>query len=117
MRAGTVVLGFGFSLLSLGALADMALPAAAPEAARPALHLVWMDAEGIARSFRPAAVAEAASAFEEAGVDARWETSEGEQRVLGPDDFLVVLLPAPPSNLPRETMGAAHPYEPGARVV
>jgi hypothetical protein len=118
MRAAIVIMGFGFSLLSLGALADKVLDV--PQGAtakRSALRLVWVDMRGAARTVRPAAMAETATLLNAAGLDVTWQTAGGLQRAVRDEEVLVVVLPGTPSSLPRDVMGTAHPGVPGARAV
>jgi hypothetical protein len=117
MRAGIVVLGFGFSLLSLGALADMAVEGGAAPAERVTLRLVWVDVQKIADPVRPVAFAETAALLESAGVDVAWERSDGSQREVQDGEVQVIVLPDPTPPLARHIMGAAQPGAHGVRVV
>jgi len=119
MRAGIVVLGFGFSLLALGALADMvvAVKEAPAAAKRPSLRLVWVDVHKIAEAVRPVAFAETTILLESAGVDLEWEKNDGRQRDVRDGEVQVVLLPEPMPPLRRHIMGAAQPGAYGVRVV
>jgi hypothetical protein len=110
MRAGIVVLGFALSLILLGALADKALgarPAAPPVAERPAVRLVWVDVQGVARTVRPVAFMESGDLLESAGIAAHWETSDGRGRTMTPGEFQVVVLAEPIAALGPLVMGAA----------
>ena len=116
MRAGTVVLGFGFSLLSLGALADMAIETVpAPKA--PALRLVWVDVHRAAEPVRRVAFAETAALLQPIGVEVEWEQSDGRQRAVRDGEVQVVVLPEPAPPLGRHVLGAAQPGACGVRVV
>lgn len=114
MRAGVLTLGFAFSLLTLGALADVAVVACD---ARPRLRLVWVDVHRIADAARPAAFAEAAALLGTAGIRAAWEQNDGRQREVQPGEVVVVLVAEPPSPIGAEVMGAAQPSHGGMRVV
>jgi hypothetical protein len=120
MRAGTAVIGFGLSLLLLGALADRvlgtpALPALA--AAAPVVRLTWVDAEGVARSVHRGATAETTAMLKPAGIRVAWENSDGRARELAADEVQVVLAAAAPPSMARTTMGAARPRPVGPRSV
>lgn len=120
MRAGTAVIGFGLSLLLLGALADKVLgtPALpAKTAAAPAVRLTWVDVQGLARDVRRGAAAETATLMKPAGVHVTWQTSDGGPRELARDEVQVVVAAAAPPSMDQRTMGAAHPRLEGPRSV
>jgi hypothetical protein len=111
MRAGIVVLGFALSLTSLGALADKALgakPATPPAPAdKPAVRMVWVDVQGVARTVRAVAFMESRELLASAGIEAKWETSDGRGRTTIPGEFQVVVLAEPIATLGPLVMGAA----------
>jgi hypothetical protein len=118
MRAGIVVLGFGFSLLALGALADRILEVPTGAAAKPTtLRLVWVDVRGMAGAIRAEAMAETAAILEAADVHVEWDTSRGGQRTVRENEIQVVLLGSGSPAMPSDVMGSAYPGARGARTV
>jgi hypothetical protein len=119
MRAGIVVLGFGISLLALGALADMAIgvPAAEAQTRRPTLRLVWVDVRGVGALIHAEAAGEATTILNSAGLDVVWHSSDGSQRAMRDDEIQVVLLGSNGRAMPADVMGTAYPGARGARTV
>ena len=118
MRAATVVLGFGFSLLSLGALADKAIGVPSASAAkRPMLRLVWVDIRGVGSLIHTEATAETTTILNTAGLDVAWHASDGSQRPVREDEIQVVILDSAGRAMPVDVMGTAYPGARGARTV
>ena len=118
MRAGTLVLGFCFTLLAMAALADKAVEAARrDETPGGTLRLVWIDREAAAETARAIVLAESARLLAPSGVDVSWTVSDGRQRVAEEGEVHVVVVPAPPRHLRAHVMGAAQPSPHGVRVV
>jgi hypothetical protein len=117
MRAGTVMIAFGVSLLLLGALADKVAEGREPEReTAPVARLVWIDVQGIAADVRFSAQAEVKDLLAPAGLLVSWPPMADADRVVEPGDTQIVILREAPRSLGPRVMGAA-PQGAGARTV